>query len=172
MSMSGLISAALFLQLATAALHKALDPERARTATARLLGPAAPMAKVAAPAAALIEAACAIAFLLPGWADFGAAGAATLWLVYAGAASAAWLAGERRFDCGCTFAGKARPGDVRIVAARAGAMAGVAALLLVESAEPVWRDPLALGAALGFAALAIAASQLLLNRHYQGNLAT
>lgn len=170
MTLPGLISAALFLQLILAALHKAADLGRTRAATARLLGPAGFLARFAAPAAALVEAGCASALVLPGWAGIGAAGAALLWLVYAGAASAAWLAGERAFDCGCTFGGRDRQSDVRLIAARAGTMAAIAFALFAQGAAPVWQEPLALAAALGFTALGFAASQLRLNRPHQGSL--
>lgn len=171
MTPSGLLAAWLCFQLGVSALHKLLDPERARGATARLLGPLAALTRVATPAAALVEAVSAAALLTPGWTAIGATGAAAIWLIYAGAASAAWLAGEQRFDCGCTFGGRDRPGDIRLVAARAATMAALALLLLATGAEPVWRDLPAMAAASGFSALAFAAAQLRQNRQFQGSLA-
>lgn len=171
MTLAALLTAYLFLQLAASALGKAFDPARAHAATARLLGPASAIAGAAWPLAALAEAGSAAALLVPGWTMAGTATAAVIWLTYAGAAGAAWLGGERQFDCGCTFGGKGRASDVRLVSARAGALALLAMLLTGAGAGPVWHDLPALAGALAFISLATAASQLLRNRKLQGSLA-
>lgn len=171
MSPVGLLGACLFVQLAISALHKALDPVRARTATERLLGPASGLAQMALPAATAIEAASAAAFLVPGWTALGAAGAATIWIAYAVAACAAWLSGERGFDCSCTLGSRGQPSDLRLVSGRAGLLSIAALLLLTAEAEPIWRNAISIVAALGFAAIGSAAAQLLLNRRFQGDLA-
>ncbi|MEJ6009372.1 MauE/DoxX family redox-associated membrane protein [Novosphingobium aquae] len=168
MTLPDFLSALIFLHLALSVLHKTVDPDRARTATARLLGPAAHWASFALAAAVAIEAGSALGMLIPGWTAFGMAGAGAIWLIYSGAAGAAWLSGERRFDCGCDLGGRRLPSNLGVVAIRAVALA-ILALLLAAEAAPVWRDPLALFAALSAMALFFASSQLLFNHRQHGS---
>lgn len=170
MTVSGLLSAWLFLHLGLSATQKAVNPARARAATARLLGPAASLTSPALSVAFAAETGGALALLIPAWTVIGMTVAAVIWMIYAVAASAAWLGGEQQIDCGCTLGSKDRTSDVRLVALRAGFLAALA-LLLSAGAMPIWHDMTALAAALGFMALGLAASQLRLNHHQQGNLA-
>lgn len=170
MSLAALLAACLWLLLATSALHKLTDRERTRAATVRLLAMPHNRAVFAWFTALAIEIAAAVAILIPGLLTAGAALAALLWLAYAGAALAAWRRGENRLDCGCSWGGKPHDSNVRLVAARAAALALLAALLAAVSGDPPWRDPLAVASAFGLLALGFAASQISRNLMSQGGL--
>lgn len=72
----------------------------------------------------------------------------------------AWLRGERRLDCGCTFGSAGRPGDTRLVALRAAALAALAATLAFSATPQVLHDPRALACGFAITALLHAWNQL------------
>lgn len=163
MSIGGILAACLSALLAASALHKLAARDRTRAATAALLAMPRRKARIAWGAALAVEVAAAAAMLTPGFLSTGAALAALLWLAYGGAAAAAWRRGDRRLDCGCAWGERSRDSDVRFVAARAGALALLAALLGTIGGGAPWREPLALASAFALLALGFAASQIFRN---------
>ena len=170
MSIGALLAGCLWVRLAASAFHKLAARDRTQAATARLLALPHRKAIPAWSAALAIELAAATAILVPGLLTVGAALAAFLWLAYAGGALAAWRRGEHRVDCGCSWGSKPHESDVRLVAARAGALALAAFSLVAIGGEAPWRQPLAIASSFALLALGFAASQISRNLVSQGRL--
>jgi hypothetical protein len=140
------LRAALGLLLLAAALHKLRDPRRftATLADYRLLP--RPLAGVAAALVAgtelLVMAALAAAPRL------GFAGAACLFLVYAGAIAINLARGRRHIDCGCTGPAGSRPISEWLVARNLGlAAVAFAGIVPLAPRALVWVDGLTVVAA-------------------------
>lgn len=93
----------LALVLGSAAVHKLIARDRLTRATGRLLRLNDALAAPAMFAAAAVEAAAALALLIPATQGIGAMIATALWLGYAVALHAAHRRGDDAFDCGCSF---------------------------------------------------------------------
>jgi hypothetical protein len=99
----------LSLLLATAALHKALRPDRARRAVAELTGLDWTLAGWALAMAAAAEALAALGLEWSVSRRDAALLAAGLWAAYGACIAAALLRGRRDLDCGCSFGATHRP---------------------------------------------------------------
>ncbi len=120
----------LAIVLASAAAHKLVARDRLGLAAAQLTGVPPALGQPLSLSAAAIEAAGAVALLVPIARPVGCVVALLLWSTYA---LLLWRARQhgKRFDCGCSLSGPSRSTEVypAIRAAGLAAMAGVAALL-------------------------------------------
>jgi hypothetical protein len=146
----------LALVLVSAAAHKLYARERLVFATSRLLQINAGLALPAMLGAAALEAAAALALVMPQTRTTGALLAVLLWGVYFAALTAAARRGEALLDCGCSFSAHAQGID-RFVLLRPLALGGLA---LVVATLPEGLDPVAPFAALAFFTAYVAAGEL------------
>ncbi|WP_353230325.1 MauE/DoxX family redox-associated membrane protein [Novosphingobium sp.] len=102
-----MLAITLFLAavLALSAAHKLQAPDRMIMATGRLAGVTGPSALILTVLAGAVEAIAALCLVLPGATVIGAATAAGLWAVYAGAL---WRRRGAVLDCGCDLVARPR----------------------------------------------------------------
>lgn len=153
--------AALFLAavLAASAAHKLVERARLAAATAGLLRLHPAVAMPVTMAAAALEAAAALALVLPASRPVGALLAALLWSAYGAALFAARRRGDGGIDCGCDF-GKRRGGIGRFAIARAFMLGAAALALFVSPVGGGGVDIQSAFAALAFLALLFAAGEI------------
>ena len=135
----GALALFLALVLASAAGHKLYARERLVFATSRLLQVNAGLALPAMLGAAAVEAAAALALVIPQTRTTGAVLAVALWGVYFAALAAAARRGDGLLDCGCSFGTHAQGID-RFVLLRPlvlGALALAVAVLPTGGLDPV-----------------------------------
>ncbi len=137
---------------ARAAWHKALAPRYYHTIMSRYAGAAGSV--LVWPLAAL-EAAVALALLLPRWRFIGLGFAAAVLLLYAGLMALQILRGRADFQCGCSGAGSPLQVSWALVL-RNGVCAGLA-VLAMSSQGNIMSGWLATLAAAAIAVLAVAA---------------
>lgn len=146
----------LALVLGSAAAHKLIARPRLARATGRLLRVNESLALPAMLAAAAVEAAAAIALLIPATQSLGALIALMLWLGYAVALHLAHRRGDDSFDCGCNF-GTSRKGIDRFTRLRPVGLGLLAMLVILYPGAP---DVIAPFAALALFIMYLAAAEL------------
>lgn len=150
---------ALFLALVLggASVHKFLDPGRASSAAAALIGLKAP-AVLPALLAAVAEAVLALGLIAPVTRLFAAAGAVLLLAGYALLVRRAAVSGRASFDCGCSLSRRASSSkdQWKVTAALA-----ILALLVALLPAPREADLPALLGAMAMASLYVALGELL-----------
>lgn len=146
----------LALVLVTSAAHKLIARDRLVAATGRLLRVSEGLALPVTFAAAALEAAAALALLIPATRPVGALLAGGIWLVYA----VALLRADDATDCGCSFGAPKRGIDpfTRIRPLALAVLAAIAALV------PASFDVVAPFAGLGLFAIYIAAGEIAATR--------
>lgn len=149
----------LALVLGSSAIHKLVDRDRLVAATGRLLRVNDALALPAMLTAAAIEAAAAIALLLPSARIIGAVLAGGLWLVY----GAALLRTDNAADCGCSF-GAHRRGIDPFTRVRPVALAALAAVVALMPASLGGYDVVTPFAGLALFAIYLAAAEIAANR--------
>ncbi len=145
--------------LGVSAAHKLVERARLAAATADLLRLHPAIAMPVTMAAAALEAAAALALVIPASRPVGALLAALLWSAYGAALFAARRRGDGAIDCGCDFS-KRRTGIGSFVIGRAFMLGAVALALFVSPTGGGGVDIHSAFAALAFLALLFAAGEI------------